>query len=103
MGILVSKAVDITIDQVTIKPAGRCNKDVLMLDNATQCPFIVISYFCFCFAVVGVKLNISFWMNSFINATLKLKVRAVHEENQFIDYLDFFFTFMFYFLYSVQG
>ncbi|XP_024912209.1 voltage-dependent calcium channel subunit alpha-2/delta-1 [Cynoglossus semilaevis] len=46
MGILVSKAVDITIDQVTIKPA-----------------------------VVGVKLNISFWMNSFINATLKLKCK----------------------------
>ena len=25
-------------------------------------------------AVVGVKLNVSFWMNSFINATLKLNV-----------------------------
>uniref|UniRef100_A0A8C9XZA3 Calcium voltage-gated channel auxiliary subunit alpha2delta 1 n=1 Tax=Sander lucioperca TaxID=283035 RepID=A0A8C9XZA3_SANLU len=41
--ILVSKAVDITIDEVTLKPA-----------------------------VVGVKLNISFWMNSFMNATMKL-------------------------------
>ncbi|XP_034734387.1 voltage-dependent calcium channel subunit alpha-2/delta-1 isoform X3 [Etheostoma cragini] len=41
-GILVSKAVHITIDEVTLKPA-----------------------------VVGVKLNISFWMNSFINATMK--------------------------------
>uniref|UniRef100_A0A8C7XVS6 Calcium voltage-gated channel auxiliary subunit alpha2delta 1 n=1 Tax=Oryzias sinensis TaxID=183150 RepID=A0A8C7XVS6_9TELE len=42
-GILVSKAVDLIMDEVTLKPA-----------------------------VVGVKLNISFWMNSFINATLKL-------------------------------
>ncbi|XP_058501921.1 voltage-dependent calcium channel subunit alpha-2/delta-1 isoform X2 [Solea solea] len=41
-GILVSKAVDLTIDKVTLKPA-----------------------------VVGVKLNVSFWMNSFMNATLK--------------------------------
>ncbi|KAF0041191.1 hypothetical protein F2P81_007089 [Scophthalmus maximus] len=41
-GILVSKAVDLTIDKVTLKPA-----------------------------VVGVKLNVSFWMNAFMNATLK--------------------------------
>uniref|UniRef100_A0A7N8X3N6 Calcium voltage-gated channel auxiliary subunit alpha2delta 1 n=1 Tax=Mastacembelus armatus TaxID=205130 RepID=A0A7N8X3N6_9TELE len=41
-GILVSKAVDLTIDEVTLKPA-----------------------------VVGVKLNVSFWMNSFMNATMK--------------------------------
>uniref|UniRef100_H2MNI4 Calcium voltage-gated channel auxiliary subunit alpha2delta 1 n=1 Tax=Oryzias latipes TaxID=8090 RepID=H2MNI4_ORYLA len=41
-GILVSKAVDLIMDEVTLKPA------------------------------VGVKLNVSFWMNSFINATLKL-------------------------------
>ncbi|KAF1386632.1 hypothetical protein PFLUV_G00096890 [Perca fluviatilis] len=45
-GILVSKAVDITIDKVTLKPA-----------------------------VVGVKLNISFWMNSFMNATMKLNCK----------------------------
>uniref|UniRef100_A0AAX7SK57 VWFA domain-containing protein n=1 Tax=Astatotilapia calliptera TaxID=8154 RepID=A0AAX7SK57_ASTCA len=42
-GILVSKAVDLVINEVTLKPA-----------------------------VVGVKLNVSFWMNSFMNATLKL-------------------------------
>uniref|UniRef100_A0A3P9PGB5 Calcium voltage-gated channel auxiliary subunit alpha2delta 1 n=1 Tax=Poecilia reticulata TaxID=8081 RepID=A0A3P9PGB5_POERE len=42
-GILVSKAIDLVIDKVMLKPA-----------------------------VVGVKLNVSFWMNSFINATLKL-------------------------------
>uniref|UniRef100_A0A3Q2VAP1 Calcium voltage-gated channel auxiliary subunit alpha2delta 1 n=1 Tax=Haplochromis burtoni TaxID=8153 RepID=A0A3Q2VAP1_HAPBU len=41
-GILVSKAVDLVINEVTLKPA------------------------------VGVKLNVSFWMNSFMNATLKL-------------------------------
>ncbi|XP_063768335.1 voltage-dependent calcium channel subunit alpha-2/delta-1 isoform X1 [Eleginops maclovinus] len=45
-GILVSKAVDVTIGEVTLKPA-----------------------------VVGVKLNVSFWMNSFINATLKLNCK----------------------------
>eukprot|EP00064_Thunnus_orientalis_P001588 superscaffoldBa00000109_g1591 len=45
-GILVSKAVDLTIDEVTLKPA-----------------------------VVGVKLNVSFWMNSFMNATLKLNCK----------------------------
>uniref|UniRef100_A0AAX7UA14 VWFA domain-containing protein n=1 Tax=Astatotilapia calliptera TaxID=8154 RepID=A0AAX7UA14_ASTCA len=44
-GILVSKAVDLVINEVTLKPA-----------------------------VVGVKLNVSFWMNSFMNATLKLNV-----------------------------
>uniref|UniRef100_A0A8D3D8H4 Calcium voltage-gated channel auxiliary subunit alpha2delta 1 n=1 Tax=Scophthalmus maximus TaxID=52904 RepID=A0A8D3D8H4_SCOMX len=44
-GILVSKAVDLTIDKVTLKPA-----------------------------VVGVKLNVSFWMNAFMNATLKPNV-----------------------------
>ncbi|XP_023811673.1 voltage-dependent calcium channel subunit alpha-2/delta-1 isoform X3 [Oryzias latipes] len=45
-GILVSKAVDLIMDEVTLKPA-----------------------------VVGVKLNVSFWMNSFINATLKLNCK----------------------------
>uniref|UniRef100_A0A1A7Z121 Calcium channel, voltage-dependent, alpha 2/delta subunit 1 n=1 Tax=Iconisemion striatum TaxID=60296 RepID=A0A1A7Z121_9TELE len=45
-GILVSKAVDLTVDEVTLKPA-----------------------------VVGLKLNVSFWMNSFINATLKLNCK----------------------------
>uniref|UniRef100_A0A3Q3IYK7 VWFA domain-containing protein n=1 Tax=Monopterus albus TaxID=43700 RepID=A0A3Q3IYK7_MONAL len=45
-GILVSKAVDLTIDDVTLKPA-----------------------------VVGVKLNVSFWMNIFMNATLKLNCK----------------------------
>ncbi|XP_037623876.1 voltage-dependent calcium channel subunit alpha-2/delta-1 isoform X2 [Sebastes umbrosus] len=45
-GILVSKAVELTIDEVTLKPA-----------------------------VVGVKLNVSFWMNSFMNATLKLNCK----------------------------
>lgn len=37
-------------------------------------------------AVVGVKLNVSFWMNSFMNATLKLNVsqfkRASLEKNR---------------------
>uniref|UniRef100_A0A8D2ZQY3 Calcium voltage-gated channel auxiliary subunit alpha2delta 1 n=1 Tax=Scophthalmus maximus TaxID=52904 RepID=A0A8D2ZQY3_SCOMX len=47
-GILVSKAVDLTIDKVTLKPA-----------------------------VVGVKLNVSFWMNAFMNATLKPNVSCV--------------------------
>ncbi|XP_077453514.1 voltage-dependent calcium channel subunit alpha-2/delta-1 isoform X1 [Stigmatopora argus] len=41
-GILVSKVVELIVDEVTLKPA-----------------------------VVGVKLNITFWMNSFMNATLK--------------------------------
>ncbi|XP_057693711.1 voltage-dependent calcium channel subunit alpha-2/delta-1 isoform X2 [Corythoichthys intestinalis] len=41
-GILVSKAVELIVNEVTLKPA-----------------------------VVGVKLNVSFWMNSFMNATLK--------------------------------
>ncbi|KAM8892815.1 voltage-dependent calcium channel subunit alpha-2/delta-1 isoform 1-T1 [Spinachia spinachia] len=45
-GILVSKAVELTIDEVTIKPA-----------------------------VVGVKLNVSFWMSIFMNATLKLNCK----------------------------
>ncbi|XP_025765010.1 voltage-dependent calcium channel subunit alpha-2/delta-1 isoform X1 [Oreochromis niloticus] len=45
-GILVSKAVDLVINEVTLKPA-----------------------------VVGVKLNVSFWMNSFMNATLKLNCK----------------------------
>uniref|UniRef100_A0A1A8F933 Calcium channel, voltage-dependent, alpha 2/delta subunit 1 n=1 Tax=Nothobranchius korthausae TaxID=1143690 RepID=A0A1A8F933_9TELE len=45
-GILVSKSVDLIVDEVTLKPA-----------------------------VVGVKLNVSFWMNSFINATLKLNCK----------------------------
>uniref|UniRef100_A0A3Q3AP12 Calcium voltage-gated channel auxiliary subunit alpha2delta 1 n=1 Tax=Kryptolebias marmoratus TaxID=37003 RepID=A0A3Q3AP12_KRYMA len=45
-GILVSKAVDLIIDEVTLKPA-----------------------------VVGVKLNVSYWMNSFINATQKLNCK----------------------------
>ncbi|KAF3688897.1 Voltage-dependent calcium channel subunit alpha-2/delta-1 [Channa argus] len=44
--ILVSKAVELTIDDVTLKPA-----------------------------VVGVKLNVSFWMNSFMNATLKVNCK----------------------------
>uniref|UniRef100_A0A8C7ID55 Calcium voltage-gated channel auxiliary subunit alpha2delta 1 n=1 Tax=Oncorhynchus kisutch TaxID=8019 RepID=A0A8C7ID55_ONCKI len=43
-GILVSKAVDLNIDRVNLKPA-----------------------------VVGVKLNVSAWMNSFMNATIKCK------------------------------
>ncbi|XP_061891819.1 voltage-dependent calcium channel subunit alpha-2/delta-1-like [Entelurus aequoreus] len=41
-GILVSKAVELTVDEVTLKPA-----------------------------VVGVKLNVSYWMNSFMNATIR--------------------------------
>ncbi|KAM9807802.1 voltage-dependent calcium channel subunit alpha-2/delta-1 [Neosynchiropus ocellatus] len=45
-GILVSKAAELTIDEVTLKPA-----------------------------VVGVRLNVSFWMNSFINATMKLNCK----------------------------
>ncbi|XP_028305513.1 voltage-dependent calcium channel subunit alpha-2/delta-1 isoform X2 [Gouania willdenowi] len=45
-GILVSKAVDLVVDEVTLKPA-----------------------------VVGVKLNVSFWMNTFINATLKMNCK----------------------------
>uniref|UniRef100_A0A6Q2XKP1 VWFA domain-containing protein n=1 Tax=Esox lucius TaxID=8010 RepID=A0A6Q2XKP1_ESOLU len=43
-GILVSKAVDLNINGVNLKPA-----------------------------VVGVKLNVSAWMNSFMNATIKCK------------------------------
>uniref|UniRef100_A0A8C2WW64 Calcium voltage-gated channel auxiliary subunit alpha2delta 1 n=1 Tax=Cyclopterus lumpus TaxID=8103 RepID=A0A8C2WW64_CYCLU len=42
-GIIVSKAVELRFDEVTLKPA-----------------------------VVGVKLNVSFWMSIFMNATLKL-------------------------------
>ncbi|KAM4553318.1 voltage-dependent calcium channel subunit alpha-2/delta-1 [Fundulus diaphanus] len=45
-GILVSKAIDLFLDEVMLKPA-----------------------------VVGVKLNVSFWMSSFINATLKLNCK----------------------------
>ncbi|CAJ1056749.1 voltage-dependent calcium channel subunit alpha-2/delta-1 [Xyrichtys novacula] len=45
-GILVSKAVELTINDVTLKPA-----------------------------VVGVKLNVSYWMNSFMNATLKVNCK----------------------------
>ncbi|XP_061772773.1 voltage-dependent calcium channel subunit alpha-2/delta-1 isoform X2 [Nerophis ophidion] len=41
-GILVSKAVEVTVDEVTLKPA-----------------------------VVGVKLNVTYWMNSFMNATIR--------------------------------
>lgn len=39
------------------------------------------TYACFvvCYAVVGVKLNISFWMNSFMNATLKVNVSCVNK------------------------
>ncbi|XP_015252739.1 PREDICTED: voltage-dependent calcium channel subunit alpha-2/delta-1-like [Cyprinodon variegatus] len=45
-GILVSKAIDLFIDDVMLKPA-----------------------------VVGIKLNVSFWMSSFINATLKINCK----------------------------
>ncbi|XP_029615423.1 voltage-dependent calcium channel subunit alpha-2/delta-1 [Salmo trutta] len=45
-GILVSKAVDLNIDGVNLKPA-----------------------------VVGVKLNVSAWMNSFMNATIKVNCK----------------------------
>ncbi|XP_038126605.1 voltage-dependent calcium channel subunit alpha-2/delta-1 isoform X2 [Cyprinodon tularosa] len=45
-GILVSKAIDLFIDDVMLKPA-----------------------------VVGIKLNVSFWMSSFINATLKFNCK----------------------------
>uniref|UniRef100_A0A8C8M5U3 VWFA domain-containing protein n=1 Tax=Oncorhynchus tshawytscha TaxID=74940 RepID=A0A8C8M5U3_ONCTS len=45
-GILVSKAVDLNIDRVNFKPA-----------------------------VVGVKLNVSAWMNSFMNATIKVNCK----------------------------
>uniref|UniRef100_A0A8C7I670 Calcium voltage-gated channel auxiliary subunit alpha2delta 1 n=1 Tax=Oncorhynchus kisutch TaxID=8019 RepID=A0A8C7I670_ONCKI len=45
-GILVSKAVDLNIDRVNLKPA-----------------------------VVGVKLNVSAWMNSFMNATIKVNCK----------------------------
>ncbi|XP_055796052.1 voltage-dependent calcium channel subunit alpha-2/delta-1-like isoform X2 [Salvelinus fontinalis] len=45
-GILVSKAVDLNIDRVNLKPA-----------------------------VVGVKLNVSAWMNSFMNATMKVNCK----------------------------
>ncbi|XP_075997925.1 voltage-dependent calcium channel subunit alpha-2/delta-1 [Genypterus blacodes] len=45
-GILVSKSVDVTVDEVKLKPA-----------------------------VVGVKLNVTFWMNSFMNATLKVNCK----------------------------
>uniref|UniRef100_A0A8C7VEC4 Calcium voltage-gated channel auxiliary subunit alpha2delta 1 n=1 Tax=Oncorhynchus mykiss TaxID=8022 RepID=A0A8C7VEC4_ONCMY len=45
-GILVSKAVDLNIGRVNLKPA-----------------------------VVGVKLNVSVWMNSFMNATIKVNCK----------------------------
>ncbi|XP_052321802.1 voltage-dependent calcium channel subunit alpha-2/delta-1-like isoform X1 [Oncorhynchus keta] len=45
-GILVSKAVDLNIDGVNLKPA-----------------------------VVGVKLNVSAWMNNFMNATIKVNCK----------------------------
>uniref|UniRef100_A0A3B4AHX6 VWFA domain-containing protein n=1 Tax=Periophthalmus magnuspinnatus TaxID=409849 RepID=A0A3B4AHX6_9GOBI len=45
-GILVSKAVALSVDEVTLKPA-----------------------------VVGVKLNVTYWMNSFINATIKVNCK----------------------------
>ncbi|XP_072290553.1 voltage-dependent calcium channel subunit alpha-2/delta-1-like [Eucyclogobius newberryi] len=45
-GILVSKAVVLSVDKVTLKPA-----------------------------VVGVKLNVTYWMNTFINATLKVNCK----------------------------
>uniref|UniRef100_A0A8C2WSR1 Calcium voltage-gated channel auxiliary subunit alpha2delta 1 n=1 Tax=Cyclopterus lumpus TaxID=8103 RepID=A0A8C2WSR1_CYCLU len=45
-GIIVSKAVELRFDEVTLKPA-----------------------------VVGVKLNVSFWMSIFMNATLKLNCK----------------------------
>ncbi|KAM3870678.1 voltage-dependent calcium channel subunit alpha-2/delta-1 [Diretmus argenteus] len=46
LGVLVSRSVDVDIDEVKLKPA-----------------------------VVGVKLNITSWMNSFINATLKVNCK----------------------------
>uniref|UniRef100_A0A667ZYC9 Calcium voltage-gated channel auxiliary subunit alpha2delta 1 n=1 Tax=Myripristis murdjan TaxID=586833 RepID=A0A667ZYC9_9TELE len=46
LGIVVSKAVDLSINEVKLKPA-----------------------------VVGVKLNVTSWMNTFINATLKLNCK----------------------------
>uniref|UniRef100_A0A671Y9L3 Calcium voltage-gated channel auxiliary subunit alpha2delta 1 n=1 Tax=Sparus aurata TaxID=8175 RepID=A0A671Y9L3_SPAAU len=54
--ILVSKAVDLTIGEVTLKPA-----------------------------VVGVKLNISYWMNIFMNATLKANVSHANSSYLHLD------------------
>lgn len=46
-----------------------------------------IHSFCGWFAVVGVKLNVSFWMNIFMNATLKLNVSRVKVCTQYLTHL----------------
>lgn len=49
-------------------------------DGAEGCSFQAVTWPVFVFffpAVVGVKLNVSIWMNSFMNATLKVNVSCV--------------------------
>lgn len=77
-GILVSRAVELTIDEVTLKPAGQPRQQQVG-GGARRPIFRLNSMFSVFSLVVGVKLNVSFWMNSFMNATLKLNVRLVHD------------------------
>lgn len=75
-GILVSRAVELTIDEATLKPAGqpRQRQVACVLRRPRFRLNALLSVFSL---VVGVKLNVSFWMNSFMNATLKLNVSPV--------------------------
>lgn len=67
---------ELTIDEVTVKPAGQPHQQ--QVGGVARRPmFRLNSLFSAFSPVVGVKLNISFWMNSFMNATLKLNVRLV--------------------------
>lgn len=77
-GILVSRAVELTIDEVTLKPAGQPRQQ--QVGGVARWPMCRLnSVFSVFSLVVGVKLNVSFWMNSFMNATLKLNVRLAHD------------------------
>lgn len=75
-GILVSRAVELTIDEVTLKPAGHSGFG--QVGCVLRRPsFRLTSLLSLFSLVVGVKLNVSFWMNSFMNATLKQNVSPV--------------------------
>lgn len=76
-GILVSKAVELTIDEVTLKPAGQPGQQQVTACVPCRPRFRLNSLLSVFSLVVGVKLNVSFWMNSFMNATLKLNVSPV--------------------------
>ncbi len=54
------------VSLANIKPFASC--DAVLLFN------VLPLLFCVLLIVVGVKLNVSFWMNSFMNATLKVNV-----------------------------